>query len=96
VPEAITFESVNAAPPFVPDANQARRFEDVEVTGGCRPAVGEALREIAGRQLAPKVREQLHDVAADFVRERRKHDFDRLERGCRDYFVGRRLARHAL
>ena len=47
MPEAIAFESVDAAAPFVTDADQARRFEDVEVAGGCRPAVGEALREIA-------------------------------------------------
>jgi hypothetical protein len=68
VPKAIALESVDTATPLMADAHQARCFEDVEVAGGGWPAMGEALREIAGRQLTPEVRQKLHDVATHLVR----------------------------
>ena len=94
LPEAIALEAIDVAASFTSDAHQTRSFEDVEVAGGRRPAVREALREIARRQLASEVREQLHDVASDLVRKRSEHALGLFEPGRRGCDVGWQFGRH--
>ena len=56
LPEVVPVQAVPAVASFQADADHPRCFEDVEVPRGSRPAVGEALGEIARGQLGSVVR----------------------------------------
>jgi hypothetical protein len=66
----ISLEAVDRTAAITTNADDARSFENTEVAGGGGPAVAEQLGEVPRGQLRPVVRENLHDVAPDLVRQR--------------------------
>ncbi len=65
----INLEAIDATAAMTSNGNDAGRLEDMEVAGSRGPAVREALRQVAGRQLRAEMRQQLDDMAPDFVGE---------------------------
>jgi hypothetical protein len=72
----VTLEAVDAAAAITSNGNDASRLEDMEVACRRWPTVREALGQVAGRQLRPEMRQQLDDVASDFVGECFEDDLD--------------------
>src|SRR4029078_7527586 len=93
--DAVALEAVHAAAPGAPHGDEPGGLEHAEMAGRRRPAVCEALREIARGQLAAQMREQLDDVAPGLVRQRRERSLDLAEAG-RHRDVRRLAARHTL
>ena len=80
-PQAVSLQPVDAPPPVTSHADDACRLEHVQVTGRRRPAVGEALGQVPGRQLGAVMGQDLDDVAPGFVSQRVEDDIDLRQRG---------------
>ena len=66
---------------FAADRDDAGALEDVEVASGGGPAVGEAVGEVAGRQLGSVVAQEQDDLPPRCVGEGAEYDIDFVEVG---------------
>ena len=79
--QQFTVESVVAGASFAADLNHTRAVQDVQVTRGGRPAVGEAASEIAGGEFGAAIAEKQYELAARGVSEGAEDGVDLSEVG---------------
>lgn len=78
--EVVALEPVDAVAALATYRDDPGGFEDVQMAGGCRPAVTEPAGQVPGRQLGAVVSEEQHDVASRLMSESFEDRLDLDER----------------